>query len=217
MGKFFVIFFVVCTIILEAQSTGVQVETQFAGVRVYINGSLKGETNADSVTGLFFLRIILAPGRYTLRCEYRNHVPVETTVNIPGGGGFVRQSMKLLLQVGTIEIRSIPSGASVELDGKTTKSLTDCKIQGVPVGTHRVKVIFPKASLSTEMKLDANNVMQSLPTFTPRRFHAILCRSGPIPRVVQITLLPRFATRYLSWVEHSGWVTPTLPRAISIQ
>lgn len=140
-----------------ALETGLQIETEFEEVKVYINGEYKGKTE-KSVTGKIYLRIELVPGQYDLRIAYTDYEPAEMKITVEKEG-FTRYTHKFVssdvksesiagfegqqvVQTGIIKIRSIPSGAYVELDGKRMKDVSDCNLLDVPVGQHKVRIYF---------------------------------------------------------------------------
>lgn len=166
-------------------TTGIQVEARFSGVKVYINGTFRGETAEDAITGKIYCRIDLDPGDYKIRCEYINFQPTEDMITVPADLGFVKHIVtfsagtatseslgktesKASVQTGTILVRSIPSDASVELDGRLMQDLTDCRLKDVAVGLRKVRVFFPKVSLDITFRLRAEETLTVLADFTKK-------------------------------------------------
>ena len=89
------------------------------GARFYVNDRPEGK-GPVSLTGL-------NPGSYTIRVEKEGYATATKTVTL-GNGGAVVEEFRLDNVMGRIEVRTIPSGVDVLLDGSrvgTTKSKGD--------------------------------------------------------------------------------------------
>jgi hypothetical protein len=89
------------------------------GARFYVNDRPEGK-GPISLTGL-------APGSYTIRVEKEGFATATKTVSLENGGAIVEE-FRLDNVMGRIEVRTIPSGVEVFLDGSrvgTTKSKGD--------------------------------------------------------------------------------------------
>ena len=89
------------------------------GARFYVNDRPEGK-GPVSLTGL-------NPGSYTIRVEKEGYATATKTVTL-GNGGAVVEEFRLANVMGRIEVRTIPSGVDVLLDGSrvgTTKSKGD--------------------------------------------------------------------------------------------
>ena len=78
------------------------------GARFYVNDRPEG-TGPISLTGL-------VPGRYTIRVEKEGFATVTKTVVLENGGAIVEE-FRLDNVMGRIEVRTIPAGVDVFLDG----------------------------------------------------------------------------------------------------
>ncbi len=137
-----------------AADSGIEVYTQFAGVKVYVDGVYKGPTEYVSLNGANMLRIALAPGSYRLRFEYPDYTPDEVAVTVPQDRFGVHRhtfatrsisseslsgtTSQSVAKTGAIVVRSSPTLAAVELDGRRLDDPTDCTIMNVPVGKRRI-------------------------------------------------------------------------------
>ena len=89
------------------------------GARFYVNDKPEGKGSV-SLSGL-------VPGSYTIRVEKEGFATATKTVTLENGGAIVEE-FRLENVMGRLEVRTIPSGADVYLDGSrvgTTKSKGD--------------------------------------------------------------------------------------------
>ncbi|MFP4383327.1 MAG: PEGA domain-containing protein [Spirochaetia bacterium] len=161
-----------------ALDSGLFVETPFPGVKVYIDGSYRGETS-EGIAEKNYLRIELVPGEYKVRTEYQSderiYEPVESVVEVPEDKFNVYkvtfQSTRIrskstnetsnvqTIATGIIKVRSTPPGAYITVNGVRIKdSLTDTDLYDVPVGNKTVKVSFASLDpLSVSFFLSKND------------------------------------------------------------
>ena len=156
-----------------SDNSGIQVETEQPGAKVFLDGNYVGETKAG-VAGLIYLRVAAEPGKHTIRCEFTNYNPIEEQLIVPENDYlrhkivFVASKIETqslestttqqVIKTGTIKIRSNPSGAYVDFDKQTISNTTPCSISKVPVGAHEIRVYFDiKTSLSIKISLAEND------------------------------------------------------------
>jgi formylglycine-generating enzyme required for sulfatase activity len=168
-----------------AQGTGIEVYTPEPGVKVFVNGEEKGKTEYVSFAAVKYknlLRIELSPGTYTLRFEYPGYQFSDSSVRV-SQTGFTPHIIEFSgskirtddlgptvssgqVETGTINVRSSPTQAYVELDGRQLDKRTDNSTQGVAIGPHRVRVYFNQTdSYSTEFTLEAGSTITVIADF----------------------------------------------------
>ena len=111
------------------------------GARFYLDGEARGKAPL-ALSGL-------APGRYEVRAELEGYGTVTRTVEI-GNGASASEEFRLSNVMGRLEVRTIPVGAQVVLDGRAqgvTRSSDAAAeasdafpIENVPEGEHRLVV-----------------------------------------------------------------------------
>lgn len=113
-----------------------------ANAKFYVNGEARGQAPLSIPN--------LAPGDYTVRCEAENFATMTKVISI-GNGESVREEFRLSNVLGRIDLRTVPGGSEVFLDGRkigVTKSSggddfepSDLfAIDGVPEGEHTITV-----------------------------------------------------------------------------
>ncbi len=168
-----------------AQGTGIEVYTPEPGVKVFVNGEEKGKTEYVSFAAVKYknlLRIELSPGTYTLRFEYPGYQFSDSSVRV-SQTGFTPHIVEFSgskirtddlgptvssgqVETGTINVRSSPTQAYVELDGRQLDKRTDNSTQGVAIGPHRVRVYFNQTdSYSIDFTLEAGSTITVIADF----------------------------------------------------
>ncbi len=114
--------------------------SQPGGASFYVNDEPRGAAPLTIAN--------LKPGAYKVRCEKEGFGSVEKTITIENGGS-VREEFVLSNVMGRIEVRTLPGGADVYLDGKKvglTKVVGEGEIssvfpiENVPEGDHQLVV-----------------------------------------------------------------------------
>jgi hypothetical protein len=141
-------------------------------VKIYIDNEYKGITN-EFEDGL---AIELSSGKHTLKAVKKGYEPFIKEFTIQEYKGtkievtfkevseniyqISPESGETSAQVGTIELRSIPMGAIVYIDGEKKQGKTDMGIKGVKAGQH--KILFQKGenNLSGVFKLEPSNILK---------------------------------------------------------
>lgn len=167
-----------------AQSSGIEVYTPEPGVKVYVDGTLKGQTEYVSFVQTKYknlLRIELRPGTYSLSFEYPNYSFQDVRLTVSPAGytthmvefasanvttkSLESSSSTARVETGTINVRSSPTQATVELDGRRMDRKTDMSANA-PVGRHGVRVYFDQAtSQSVEFELSPGETVSVLADF----------------------------------------------------
>ena len=149
------------SIISQENITRLEIETDRAGVKVYLDGDYQGETTLQFGTFLLALGDVRS-GNHVLKCTFPGFNDWQKTVfvekdkanrqevsfeesSITVEALDVMGSGQLEAETGTIEIVSIPSKANVDLDGKKMVSATDIRLNDIPIGQHTVDVYFNKS------------------------------------------------------------------------
>lgn len=111
------------------------------GARFYLNGEFRGK-GAMKIANL-------APGTYKVRAEMDNFGTVEREVTV-GFGAAVSEEFRLESTLGWLEVRTIPVGAVVLVDGRTcgttksedpkAKASDVLRVDGIAEGEHTVTV-----------------------------------------------------------------------------
>lgn len=112
------------------------------GARFYVDGEPRG-------TGPLRLAGLEPSRNYRLRAEMDGFEPVERNVYI-GNGQSINEEFRMVGNLGQLEIKTLPAGASVEVDGRkvgTTKGDPDSGewsdsliVPGLKAGEHTVRV-----------------------------------------------------------------------------
>lgn len=114
--------------------------SQPGGASFYVNDEPRGAAPITIAN--------LKPGAYKVRCEKEGFGSIEKTITIENGGS-VREEFVLSNVMGRIEVRTLPGGADVYLDGKKvgmTKVVGEGEIssvfpiENVPEGDHQLVV-----------------------------------------------------------------------------
>ena len=114
--------------------------SQPGGASFYVNDEPRGAAPITIAN--------LKPGAYKVRCEKEGFGSIEKTITIENGGS-VREEFVLSNVMGRIEVRTLPGGADVYLDGKKmgmTKVIGENEISSVfpignvPEGDHQLVV-----------------------------------------------------------------------------
>ena len=119
------------TVSLSSATTGtISVSSTPSSASVFLDGVNKGMTPA-SLTGV-------APGSHTVRISMAAYDDYSTTVTVIAGQvATVNAVLKTASGNGAIEVRSQPSGATINLDG-SQKGTTPSKLTNVKAGSHEL-------------------------------------------------------------------------------
>ncbi|NLV84146.1 MAG: PEGA domain-containing protein [Spirochaetales bacterium] len=173
----FVIMLMVFVCSLNAELlTGLQIQTPMPNMKIYVDGTYAGETQS-SVTGIYYLRVPLAPGSYTIRCEHPDISSVSEVVEVPNTEGYKRHIVNITskpvtatgintqkttqtIKTGSLKVISIPSGATIRVDNQALSVPTDASVSDVSIGKHTVSVSFPSLSpLQISVMLEAGQTI----------------------------------------------------------
>ena len=145
---------------LSAYENGIEIKTDFQGVRVWVDGHYKGETKSH-FSGMNVFRVEnLVPGQHLIKCTYSGYNDYNKSVTIKSDEVithkvvFLKTSVKVesidgtegqqQSQTGTIKVKSKPTGATV-LFNSIEKGKADLVLLDVPVGEQTVKLYFDNA------------------------------------------------------------------------
>lgn len=144
-----------------------------ANIRIFIDNDFKGVTN-DSENGLFIEN--LSPGRHTLKAIKKGFDPfvkdisiiaskaIEVKINFGQRQEQIKslqpEEGQTLSQVGNMELRSVPLGAKVTINGKSYQQKTDFEISNFPIGQHKVSFERGNQRLAGLFNLDANETLK---------------------------------------------------------
>lgn len=142
-------------------------------VRIFIDGNLKGVTN-EYDNGLFIEG--LTPGRHTLKAVKSKYMPVVETVMIKEYKAvevkinfkeFREEVIELkpevketIAKVGILELRSVPMGATVFVDGEKKPGSTDMQITNVKIGKHKIDFQRENQNLVGIFNLNENETLK---------------------------------------------------------
>lgn len=142
-------------------------------VRIFIDNNFKGVTN-DSDSGLFIEG--LTPGRHTLKAVKKGFDPFVREISITANKaievkinfgqrqervqGLQSEEGQTLSQVGKMELRSVPLGAKVTIDGKSYQQKTDMEIENIPIGKHRISFERGNKKLSGLFNLNEQEILK---------------------------------------------------------
>lgn len=98
---------------LSGSPGALRLSTVPEGARIYVNGEYRGKTRVELPR--------LAPGAYAVKVELDGYANEERTVTV-GNGAQVTEEFRLRNVMGRLEVRTIPVGASVSLDGRAKGS-----------------------------------------------------------------------------------------------
>lgn len=172
------LFLLICGSIINilgvySQDSGVQVETNIAGARVYVGDVLRGTTQLNQMTGTNLLRVVLTPGTHELRFEADGYATISERVQVETGFRTLRVSFETVSDrvqdtedrvsrsralTGRLNLLSVPSGAMIEINGNRVSARTDTQVE-TAVGEKRVRIFFPAGSLEIGFVLDPDEVL----------------------------------------------------------
>ena len=116
-------------ITLKSNSSNITLVTD-KGADIYINKEYKGK---GRWTGM------LQGGEYVVECKQQNHRPTSQSITIEPNASKTIELQKPIPITGYISVTSIPSGASVTIDGKSCGT-TPCNVTDVLVGSRKVEI-----------------------------------------------------------------------------
>lgn len=82
----------------------------------------------------------MAAGVHDVACKLLNHVSTTKQITVENGHALFVVMDKPKPIVGSLNVRTHPSGAQVYIDGKKTEYVTPCMIDNVLIGTHKVEL-----------------------------------------------------------------------------
>ena len=131
------------------------------GVRIFVDDNFVG-VSKESEGGLFIAD--LTPGAHTLKvikkgfAEYKDEVVIKEFEAVEVEVKFTKIAEKIIqlptksgeatAQVGVLELRSAPMGASVFIDGEKKPEKTDMRIENIGVGQHTISFTREGQNLS---------------------------------------------------------------------
>ncbi|MDE4907709.1 PEGA domain-containing protein [Methanogenium marinum] len=140
--------------LLEHQVGTINVNSVPEGANVYLNGtdtgSLTNVTFDDKPVGTYNVTVALAGYDSASRTVTLTKDETEDV------------SFTLVCEVGTLQINSTPSGASVYLNGNATGAFTNVTLSGKPVGVYNVTVVkdgYDSASRTVTLTKDETEVV----------------------------------------------------------
>jgi hypothetical protein len=151
-------------------------------VRILIDNNYKGITN-ESDGGLFIEG--LSTGGHTLKAIKKGYDPfirnisiiADKAIEIKISFGERKEQVKslqpeegqTLSQVGRMELRSVPLGAKVTIDGKSYQQRTDMEIENIPIGQHRITFERGNKRLTGLFYLNENQTLKLKAHFKENR------------------------------------------------
>lgn len=145
---------------VQGYTNGIEIETPVPDARVFLDGSFKGYTALNRFSNRYSLVIRdLEVGDYQLTCTHAGYADYSAKLSVDETGitfhavNFVKLKASASPQpnsetarnkTGRLEVISIPTRASVLLDGILV-GITDLDVSSVTVGEHTVTVYFDYA------------------------------------------------------------------------
>lgn len=121
----------------EEEATGsIRVNSTPTGAVVYIDDEETGYTTPCTLSGI-------EVGTHSVRVEKEGYIqPDEVWINVVANT-VVEAAFNLTPETGSIAVSTIPTNASILLDGNVTGLFTDAVLEEVPVGEHMVELVLP--------------------------------------------------------------------------
>ena len=162
----------------EPTTGNLRVSSDPAGAGIYIDGSYNGVTHAGELTTFTGI----APGPHSIQLKLSNYQGYEETVEIVAG---MTSTISANLAMSPnpspyalVEISSVPSGASVFLDG-AVQGITPLTLSSVPAGKHTITILMAGYSdYATTVQL------------TPGQSALISAALAPVPAPAPTTATP---------------------------
>ncbi|MDE4907460.1 PEGA domain-containing protein [Methanogenium marinum] len=205
--------------LLEHQVGTLQVNSIPSGASVYLNGTdtvfLTNVTLDDKPIGTYNVTVALAGYDSASRTVTLSKDETEDV------------SFTLAQQLGTLNVNSVPEGASVYLNGTATGSLTNVILDDKPIGTYNVTVAlagYDSASRTVTLAKDETEdvsflLLQQVGTLrvssTPANA-TILLDGEDTSEVTNTTLTDVSTGQYTITVEKSGYIIPTV-RSVNVE
>ena len=115
-----------------------QLSSSPSGAVIYIDDEDIGMSTPAIISNIL-------EGTHTYKLVLNKYYDVVATFDIIAGyTTIINVVMKLLPQPGSLEISSIPSGASIHIDGKNTGVITPARIEGIIEGPHTYRLILSR-------------------------------------------------------------------------
>jgi hypothetical protein len=118
-------------------NSGLYLTSNPSSAYVYCDGTLQGQTPLQ-LTGL-------RDGEHEFRVVMTGYKDWKETIRTTAGEAatFDLQLTPITSMTGTIYVLSLPDGAEIVLDGKTTGRITPSMVNDIPAGSHIVRVQKP--------------------------------------------------------------------------
>lgn len=136
----------------------IQFVTSPDGASVFINGSQVESNTPCEVTGL-------SPGTYSVRMElsgYENYINNSVVVTDSIIPVVITHMFTPIYTVGILNVKTIPGGASIFIDGSDTGYITNHVFQDVPVGDHTVSLSLSGYMTATISQFIQGGVMNTI-------------------------------------------------------
>ncbi len=104
---------------------------------------------------------MLPSGRHALTLQLSGYRPYPRVFNVPQDGDVF---LKLSKTTGTLNVASLPTGASIEINGKVQSERTNASFQLAP-GSYHIKVARNGASLDFDVQLRDDEIITRTVTF----------------------------------------------------
>jgi hypothetical protein len=114
----------------EEQQGSIQVDSIPSGALVILDGKNTGKTTPTTIDGI-------TVGNHTILCRLKGFTDESQTVVVNVGKNTIVK-FNIGDQKGSIQVDSIPSGALVILDGRSTGKLTPTTLSDVTIGNHTI-------------------------------------------------------------------------------
>ena len=160
--------------------SAIEVRTDKANVKVYLNDSLIGTTSTFGNINIKRIQNLKA-GSYKIKCVYEEFDPSIKHVSVGANEvkvvevNFSQKGIKVegltdteqgqqVKQTGIVIVKSKPTGATVVLNGN--QATADCRFSDVAVGECNVRISFPgRESLATSFQLAKGNTVTVIADF----------------------------------------------------
>lgn len=129
---------------LESLMANISIISQTSGAEIFVDGESLGIGGWKGK---------MVPGKHVVEARQKGYVTTTNNLTLAEKEERTITIPKLAPIVGTLEVKSIPEGCKVYLDGEE-KSPTPCVLNGVVYGNHRLIIKLDSCGLLREKNLD---------------------------------------------------------------
>ncbi len=172
----------------------ISVSSTPTGARIYLDGTDTGVNTPRTFSGV-------PVGTHAVRCSMAGYTDGSQSVTVTAGR---TSAVRVYLTrqgpvTGSVSVSSVPAGASVWLDGKSTGYKTPVTLTGIPAGSHTVRCSMTGyIDESEEVTVTSGQTTSLMVT---------LKSQGPLTGTISVSSTPTGARIYLDGTD-TGYNTP---------